>query len=234
MKKFASFLLVGIVVAVVYFFLLTRGSPPSNQIPIETSPTRARSIDPFTNASLPTSRRARTERSSDSLASLLTTLRSELRQWQESGLADPDDDEGRDRLLAEMLGMLTDETVVDVIQSLSAEELDTPFGIGALHHWMRLNAVAATDWLAARPDSTSEEMLAVAEDWTADPDALQRYVDQLPASAWKQNFLEQASSSALSSDPAEAIKLATEFMQIAGDGKGEILAVFDQGGPPPR
>src|ERR1041385_3776075 len=29
---------------------------------------------------------------------------------------------------------------------------------------------------------------------------------------------------------ADAIRLATEFMQIAGDGKGEILAVFDQGG----
>jgi hypothetical protein len=30
----------------------------------------------------------------------------------------------------------------------------------------------------------------------------------------------------------EAIALASEFMQIAGDGKGEILQVFDPGGPP--
>jgi hypothetical protein len=31
---------------------------------------------------------------------------------------------------------------------------------------------------------------------------------------------------------AEAIALATEFMQLAGDGTGEILQVFDPGGPP--
>ena len=32
----------------------------------------------------------------------------------------------------------------------------------------------------------------------------------------------------------EAIRVAGEFMQIAGDGVGEILQVFDAGGPPPR
>jgi hypothetical protein len=32
----------------------------------------------------------------------------------------------------------------------------------------------------------------------------------------------------------EAIALATEFMQIAGEGTGEILQVFDPGPPPPR
>ncbi len=32
----------------------------------------------------------------------------------------------------------------------------------------------------------------------------------------------------------EAIKVASEFMQLAGDGVGEILQVFDAGGPPPR
>jgi hypothetical protein len=31
----------------------------------------------------------------------------------------------------------------------------------------------------------------------------------------------------------EAINVATEFMQLAGDGTGEILQVFDAGGPPP-
>ena len=32
----------------------------------------------------------------------------------------------------------------------------------------------------------------------------------------------------------EAVRVATEFMQLAGDGTGEILQVFDQGGPPPK
>lgn len=31
-----------------------------------------------------------------------------------------------------------------------------------------------------------------------------------------------------------AVQLASEFMQLAGDGTGEILQVFDQGEPPPR
>jgi hypothetical protein len=31
----------------------------------------------------------------------------------------------------------------------------------------------------------------------------------------------------------EAIRMASEFMQIAGDGTGEILQMFDPGGPPP-
>jgi hypothetical protein len=33
---------------------------------------------------------------------------------------------------------------------------------------------------------------------------------------------------------AEAIAVASEFMQLAGDGTGEILQVFDPGLPPPR
>lgn len=32
----------------------------------------------------------------------------------------------------------------------------------------------------------------------------------------------------------EAVRVASEFMQVAGDGAGEILQVFDPGGPPPR
>jgi hypothetical protein len=33
---------------------------------------------------------------------------------------------------------------------------------------------------------------------------------------------------------AEAIAIASEFMQLAGDGTGEILQVFDPGPPPAR
>jgi hypothetical protein len=32
----------------------------------------------------------------------------------------------------------------------------------------------------------------------------------------------------------EAIAVASEFLGVAGDGTGEILQVFDPGGPPPR
>ncbi|MGC4094477.1 MAG: YciI family protein [Polyangiaceae bacterium] len=32
----------------------------------------------------------------------------------------------------------------------------------------------------------------------------------------------------------EAVKVAEQFMRIAGDGQGEILQMFAPGGPPPR
>ena len=33
---------------------------------------------------------------------------------------------------------------------------------------------------------------------------------------------------------ADALQIASEFMQIAGDGQGEILQVFEPGLPPPK
>jgi hypothetical protein len=35
-------------------------------------------------------------------------------------------------------------------------------------------------------------------------------------------------------DKAHAIAVAKEFMELAGDGEGEILQLFDPGGPPPK
>jgi hypothetical protein len=155
------------------------------------------------------------------LADHLASIHLKLRQWMESQIRDPDDEEGRSELLAELLSLVTDENVVETIQSLSPEELNTPFGIGALHHWMRMDSTTATGWLAARPDSTKEQVLAVAEDWIANPDGLQQYVNQLPPGLWKQDFLEQASSAALSANPSEAIKLAGEM--DSGDAQTNLL-----------
>src|SRR5262249_40410396 len=133
----------------------------------------------------------------------------------------PDDVEGRDELLREMLAMVTDENVAAVVQSLSAEEMNTPFGIGTLHRWMQVDPVAATNWLAARSDTTKEQTLAVAEDWTSHRDDLQSYLDQLPDTTWKQSFLEQVSSATSLKDSLEAIKLAQQMNP--GDAQTNLL-----------
>jgi hypothetical protein len=215
MKSTARILLVGIAISA-FYLLWQKGIPPKNQLSEQPNPTPeivsaitpnaiSADISPTIFESAPV------QRASNPLADRLATLHSKLHQWQDSLIHNPDDEEGRKQLLNEILRMVTDENVVDVIQSLSPEELNTPFGIGALHHWMGVDSGAATAWLAARPDSSKEQILAVAEDWTTSPDRLQKYLDELPQSSWKQNFLEQTSSAELTVDPSEAVKLAMEM-----------------------
>ena len=204
-----------------------KNSRSINQISTQTNPAAAPASTPAIDTSVstdtaqPTIPRATAPMPLNPLGDRLAALRTKLHQWEESQMHDPDNEDGRNKLLAEMLGMVTDENVADIMKSLSAEELNTPFGIGALHHWMQVDSITATRWLAAQPGSSAEQMLAVAEDWTENPDGLQRYLDQLPQSAWKQNFLEQASSAALSVDPADAIKLAGEM--DSGDAQTNLL-----------
>ena len=129
--------------------------------------------------------------------------------------------EGRARLLQEMFDMVTDENVAKLIQSLSPEEMNTPFGAGALHHWMQADPITASNWLASRPDTTEDQTLAVAEDWAGNPDGLRQYLDQLPDTAWKQNFLQDASSEMSFTNPVEAVKLAGQMKP--GDAQINLL-----------
>lgn len=227
MKNSAKFLL-GTATIILIYFLWLKDSRSANQTSkqvaiaaVQTTPRPARHSSTSADIPSPMVQPALTQMPLDPLSRRLAVLHSKLRQWRESQIRDPDDEEGRRQLMTELLAMVTDENVVEVIQSLSPDELNTPFGMGALRHWMRLDPTIATDWLAARPDSTKEQILAVAEDWTSNPDGLQQYMDQLPQSRWKQNFLEQASSAALSDDPSEAIKLAWEM--DSGDAQTNLL-----------
>ncbi len=139
----------------------------------------------------------------------------------ESEANDPDDEEGRNQLLREMLAMVTDENVADIIKSLSAEEMNTPFGSGALHHWMQVDPITASNWLASRPGTTEDQTLAVAEVWAGDPDGLKQYLDQLPDTAWKQSFLQDASSEMTFTNPVAAVNLAQQMKP--GDAQTNLL-----------
>jgi hypothetical protein len=150
-----------------------------------------------------------------------------LRQWQESQVNDPDNEAYRAKLLQEMLAMVTDANVAEIIQSLTAEEMKTPFGTGALHHWMQVDPVTASNWLASRPDTTEDQTLAVAEDWAGNRDGLQQYIDQLPDTAWKQSFLQDASSAMSFTNPVAAIKLAQQMKP--GDAQTNLLRTVASG-----
>jgi hypothetical protein len=120
-----------------------------------------------------------------------------------------------------MLALVTDENVTAIIQSLTPEELNTPFGTGALHHWMQVDPVSASNWLAARPDTTQNETLAVAGGWVGNPDGLSQYLAQLPDTAWKQTFLQDAGSEMAAKDPLAAIQLAQQMNP--GDTRTNLL-----------
>jgi hypothetical protein len=144
----------------------------------------------------------------DVLADTMASLRSKMRQ---SLATDADNEDERARLLREMLALVTDENVAEIIQSLSPEEMSTLFGAGALHHWMQVDPVKATSWLAARPETTDQQTLAVADDWIATPQGMQDCIDQLPPTEWKQTFLADLGSEMSVKDPRAALGLAQQM-----------------------
>jgi len=151
------------------------------------------------------------KQSSDPLDHTLALLRWKLRQWHDSEINDPDAETERDQLLHEMLALVTDENVAEVMQSLSAQELDTPFGCGALHHWLQTDPATATGWLAARPDATAVQTLTLADYWSSHSDALPALVGSLPDTVATQNFLQQTSEELSRTDPAAAAQLAQQM-----------------------
>lgn len=197
MKTVVKFVAAGIVVVIA--ILLRQDWYPTNQS-LQTTTTSAASNTSF-----------HTHAHHDPMNHAVALLRSKLKRWQDSLATNPDDDESQDELMQEMLAMLTDENVAQIVQSLSAEEMNTPFGVAALHRWMQSDPLNATDWLANRPETTEQQTLAVADDWREKPADLQKCIDQLPASEWKQNFLNDVGSEMAFDDPQSAINLAQQM-----------------------
>jgi hypothetical protein len=207
MKFLAKLLLIAIIAASAYYFG-QRNRHSSNQAPAQmgfAAPSLSIHASPVVFQAVPG------QRHPDSLADTIALLHAKLRQWQESEINDPDDVEGRAQLLQEMLALVTDANVADIIRSLSAAEMSTTFGSDVLHHWMQLDPITASNWLASCSDTTTEETLTIADDWAGKRAGLQQYIDQLPDTAWKQTFLEDVSSEMSAKDPKEAIRLAQQM-----------------------
>lgn len=220
MKFIVKLLLIGIIAATAFYFgqrsrhSTSEGpAPDSAAAPdrvVTTSPTVSTSA--FQPLPLP--------KPANPLDKIKASLHSKLQQWHEAQINDPDNQEGQERLMQEMLAMLTDDNVADIIQSLSAEELNTPFGSGALRRWMQVDATTASNWLASHP-ATQDQTIAVAEEWNKNPDGLQQYLEQLPAGEFKEGLLTAASSDLALKDPLAAIKLAEKMSP--GEGQTNLL-----------
>lgn len=139
----------------------------------------------------------------------MALIHSKLHQWLEAKKNGTEEDETHTML--ELEAMLSDTNAADIMQSLSAEELDTPFGFEGIRHWMNADPVQASNWFAARPETTQDQTAAVAQGWASDSAGLQNYVVQLPDTTWKQSFLQEAGAQMSVRDPAEAVKLAQEM-----------------------
>jgi len=139
----------------------------------------------------------------------MNLIHSKLQKWLEAKKRGSEDDETQTML--DLQAMLSDTNAAEIIQSLSADEIDTPFGFEAIRHWMNAAPIQASDWFAARPDTTQDQTAAIAAGWAANSAGLQNYAAQLPDTAWKQSFLQEAGSQMSVRDPAEAVKLAQQM-----------------------
>jgi hypothetical protein len=135
--------------------------------------------------------------------------------------ADAGDRPAQEALTAELLELLTDEHTPEIIRSLSPEELHTPFGSGALEHWLRVDAAEAARWLAEHSDPTEHHALLVARRLSEDLAALLVYSDELPAGTWREHVLHQASLEMAGTEPNAAAALAQRL--APGDARTNAL-----------
>jgi hypothetical protein len=225
MKLFEKILVVAIIAAAVNFFWHQHrlAAVPALREPAPTDPPAAATtaVDPPAFHPVPPFRPA------SPLVRTLSLLHARLQQYRDSEINDPDDEDGRQRSLQAMLALVTDENVAAVIQSLSAEEMNSAFGSGALHHWMQVDPLTASNWLAGRPETTPDQTLTVARDWAANPDGLNQYVQQLPDTPWKQDLLQDAGSATMLQTPNEAVKLAQQMQP--GSAQTNLLVAVANG-----
>jgi hypothetical protein len=156
-----------------------------------------------------------------SLAETLALIRGKLIQWQQAGSDGSDDEETQHQLTQEMLAMVTDANAVEILHSLSAQELTTPFGIRALHHAMQVDPIGITDWLASRRDATTAQTLEVADAWISQPSRLEACIKQLRDTEWKQEFLQSLGSEMSNTNPRNAI----EVVQQMSPGQSQTFAM---------
>ncbi len=135
----------------------------------------------------------------------LALMHQKLTQWLIAQANGGDDD---DRSLDELDALLARSNAAEVIQALSTDELNTPFGMDVVRQWMQKDLVAATNWVAANPAAMEDLTAVLAQGWVKDPAGMEAYLDQAPDGPWKQNFLLEAGAQLTVQNPEEAISLA--------------------------
>ena len=218
MKSSAKVVSIGVIAIVVIFFCQwSRHSKNVNLAQtaavLRTTPVETREFISPPKAIIDQSsimiRLAPTPRQATPFEDTMALIHSKLHKWLEAKKNGSEEDETQS--MVELQAMLTDTNAAEIIQSLSVDELDTPFGFEGIRHWMNADPVQASNWFAARPDTTQDQTAAVAQGWAADSAGLQNYVAQLPDTAWRQSFLQEVGSQMSVRNPAVAVKLAQQM-----------------------
>lgn len=154
----------------------------------------------------------------DPIEATLAAFATKLRALQE---VETGDLETAGRLTRELLALLTDANVEDMVKSLSPSELDTPFGLGAIRHWMRVDPLLAAAWLGARPDKNDQHLWIVAQELARNPESLDHYAASFADDPWKQAILHHAGRELADRDPRKALALGS--LLPAGDAQTDLL-----------
>jgi len=112
------------------------------------------------------------------------------------------------RILAELMALLTPENAPAIARVLTPDQLESPFGQEVLKSWLQTDTAGAAAWIASRPAPTEMQALLVTRQWLAAPDKFQAFCDQLPDTGWKQTLLSTAGKEALAADPTTAAAFA--------------------------
>ena len=196
---------------VVVFWERHRPAPVHIPVPVEPAPAPLAPVATVAPAPVVYATYRTPKPVDDPFADTMALVHLKLRQWRDSLRQDPDADEYRSQLMKELLALVTNDNVAQIIHALSAQELDTPFGTGALQHWLQLDPAAASTWLASRPGATAAQTSALADYWSGNPAGVQQFVDAIADPAAKQTFLQQTSEEMSRNDPEDALKLAQQL-----------------------
>lgn len=125
------------------------------------------------------------------------------------------DDATRDRLTRELLGFVNEDNVEDIVKSLSAAELDTPFGLAAMRIWMRAEPAKAAAWIGALPVMPSAHVWLVAAELARAPANLDDFAAHAAAGDWKTAVLHHAGRELADRDPLRALTLGLQLPEGA-------------------
>lgn len=151
---------------------------------------------------------------SSRFANDLARIHAELGYWEAHVTGKVEDKELEvelGRRLRDLESLLTDENCAQIVDSLSAHELQSPFGIAALRRWLAIAPVEAARSLATRADTSDDLAFLVAEKMIERPVDLLELWRQSPDSTWVQKVLQHAAGVALVFDPRAAVELSTHL-----------------------
>jgi hypothetical protein len=114
-----------------------------------------------------------------------------------------------DRIEEQLRGMITDENAEAILRALPPRFQGTYVANLLLSRWAARDRDGAIQWLAAQKNPTLFEVNAITKNWVEqDREGLERYLNDLPASAWKSLLLESTGRDALANnDPEQAFYL---------------------------